>query len=78
MTTLNNQFNKFVKVTLEEKQVLTEKSNNKNDIQLEEMDESAKSPDFFPDNKPSKPEQKYTTTRMKSRNFLSNISCRNK
>ena len=78
MTTLNNQFNKFVKVTLEEKQVLTEKSKNKNDIQLEKMDESAKSPDFFHDNKPSKPEQKYTTTRMKSRNFLSNISCRNK
>ena len=76
MTKLNDQFNELVKVTIEEKQALTENSNNKNDIQLEVMDESAKSPNFFCDNKSSsnKPEQKYTTTRIKSRNFLSNIS----
>ena len=37
------------------------------------MDESAKSPNFFRDNKSNKPERKYTTTRIKSRNFLSNI-----
>ena len=36
------------------------------------IDGSAKSPDFFQDNKPS--ERKYTTARIKSRNFLSNIS----
>ena len=40
------------------------------------MDDSAKSPDFFQDNKPSvqKTEQKYPTTWIKSRNLLSNIS----
>ena len=38
-------------------------------------DKSAKSPDFFWDNKPSeKSEWKYTTARIKSSNFLSNIS----
>ena len=37
--------------------------------------ESAKSPNFLRDNKPSeKAERKYTITRIKSRNFLSNIS----
>ena len=35
-------------------------------------DESAKSQDFFQNSKPS--EKKYTTTRIKSRNFLSNIA----
>ena len=50
MTNLNDQFNELVKVTLQEKQALTENSNNKNDIQLEVMDESAKSPNFFCDN----------------------------
>ena len=36
------------------------------------IDESAKSEDFFQDNKPF--ERKYTTTRIKSSNFLSNIA----
>ena len=36
------------------------------------MDESGKSQDFFLNNRPS--ERKYTTTRINSRNFLSNIS----
>ena len=36
----------------------------------EMIDESAKSPNFFQDNKPSeKAERKYTITRIKSRNF---------
>ena len=65
---LNEQFEDLVKVTLAEQQTLTETDN----IQQEVMDESAKSPDFFQNNKPS--ERKYTTTRIKSRNFLSNIS----
>ena len=39
---------------------------------VEMIDESAKSQDFFQDNKLS--ERKYTTTRIKSRNFLSNIA----
>lgn len=41
------------------------------------MDESAKSPNFFPDNNNSsveKNEKKYTTAKIKSRNFLSNLS----
>ena len=39
-------------------------------------EESAKSPDFFQSNKPSnkRTDRKYATTRIKSRNFLSNIS----
>ena len=43
-------------------------------MQQEMVDELAKSPDCFQDNKPSeKAETKYTTTRIKSRDFLSNI-----
>ena len=73
---LNEQSNELVKVTLKEKQALTENSNDKNDIQLEVMDESAKSLDFFRANKSSsnKLERKYTATRIKSRNILSTIS----
>ena len=52
-----------------EQQALTENSDN---VQQKVIDGSAKSPDFFQDNKPSK--RKYTTARIKSRNFLSNIS----
>ena len=65
MTTFNagNQFNELVK----ENQVLTEQTHNK-----EMIDKSAKSPDFIQNNK--LPERKYTTTRTKSRNFLSNIA----
>ena len=73
MMAFNNQFKRLVKVTLGEKQALTDKKNN---VQLEVTDESAKSLDFFQDNnKSNKPEQKYTKTRIKSRNFLLNISC---
>ena len=75
MTTfsINDRINELAKVTLAEKQELTE--NNNNNIQQEMIDKSAKSSDFFRYNKPSeKVERKYTTTRIKSRNFLSNIS----
>ena len=75
MTTfsINDRINELAKVTLAEKQELTE--NNNNNIQQEMIDKSAKSSDFFRYNKPSeKLERKYTTTRIKSRNFLSNIS----
>ena len=64
---LNDQFN-LVKVTLAEQQSLTETDNIKQEV----MDESAKSPDFFQNSKLS--ERKYTTTRIKFRCFLSNIS----
>ena len=75
MTTfsINDRINELVKVTLTEKHELRE--NNNNSIQQEMIDESAKSPDFLRYNKPSeKVEGKYATTRIKSRNFLSNIS----
>ena len=47
MTALNDEFSELVKVTLEEKQALMD---DKSNIQLEVMDESAKSPDFARDN----------------------------
>ena len=70
MTTFSvgDKFNELVKVTLSEKQALAEQTDNN----VEMIDESAKSQDFFQDNKLS--ERKYTTTRIKSRNFLSNIA----
>ena len=56
---INDQFNELVKVTLLEQRALAENSNS---IQQEMIDGSAKSPNFFQDNKPS--ERKYTTTRI--------------
>ena len=67
---INDQFNELVKVALSERQALTEIAHD--NIQQEMTDGSAKSLDFFQDIKPS--ERKYTTTRIKSRNFLLNIS----
>ena len=46
---LNDPFNELVKRTLPDKQALTE---NNDSIQQEMIDESAKSPEFFQDNKP--------------------------
>ena len=66
---INDQFNELVKVTLLEQQALTENSDS---IQQEMIDGSAKIHHFFQGNKPS--ERKYTTTRIKSIHFLSNIS----
>ena len=65
-TTFNagNHFNELVK----ENQVLMEQTHNN----IEMIDKSAKSPDFIQNNK--LPERKYTTSRTKSRNFLSNIA----
>ena len=73
---LNDQFNELVKVTLAEKKVLTENDKDMNNVQMKVMDESLKSPNFFQGNKSStnKPTWNYTRTRIKSRNFLSNIS----
>ena len=68
MFTVGDKFNELVEVTLLHKQALKKQTGNNVDI----IDESAKSQDFFQDNKPS--ERKYTTTRIKSRNFLSNIA----
>ena len=66
---INSPFNDLVTVTSSEQQTLTENTDN---IQQEVMDESEKSQDSFQNNKPS--ERSYTTTRIKSRNLLSNIS----
>ena len=68
MFSINNEFSELVNMTLSKQQALTENSDS---IQQEMIDRSAKSPNFFQDNKPS--ERRYTTTRIKSRNFLSNI-----
>ena len=74
---LNQEFEELVKATLAEKQLISnDNDNNKETITPEMTDESAKSPDFFQSNKlsPKRTDRKYTTTRMKSRNFLSIIS----
>ena len=68
MATFNEQFNELVKVTLSEKQ----QRDQRDDKNLKIMDESAKSQDFFQDN--NAPGKRYTTTRIKSRNFLFNIA----
>ena len=76
---LNQEFDVLVKATLAEKQLISNDKNSNNDKennQPEMTDESAKGPDFFQSNKLSnkRTDRKYTTTRIKSRNFLSNIS----
>ena len=88
---LNQEFEELVKATLTEKQLMTNncsnnsnKSNNSNNNSIgnnnkskhkDWTDGSAKSPDFFQDNKSiKKPERKYTTTRIKSINFPSKKS----
>ena len=65
---IGNQFNELVKVTLSEKQAMTDQTDN--NVQM--IDESAKSQDFFQDNNP--PGKKNNTTWIKSRNFLSDIA----
>ena len=73
MTTFNQEFNDLVKVTLSEQQYIkTETQSNTNDENIQDMDQSGKSQDFFQDNNVIG--KKYTTTRIKSRNFLSNIA----
>ena len=76
MTTFSQNFNNLVAATLQadNQQIKTEQEtemNSENDKILI-VDESAKSQDFFQDNNTIK--VKCTTTRIKSRNFLSNIA----
>ena len=65
-TMIREQFNEPVEFALVEQSQLKESDNDENSQQPEliDMDDSAKSPDFFQDNKPSvqKTEQKYPTT----------------
>ena len=73
MTTFNQNFNNLVRATLSEDQIIkTETEQQTNDDNIQDMDELAKSQDFFQDNNAIR--KKYTTTRIKSRNFLSNIA----
>ena len=73
---LNRKVENPIKQTLDEQkqtiiEVLKERETVKN------KNESAKSPDFFQDNNAIRKKtsiKPYTTTRIKSRNFLSNIS----
>ena len=84
---LNQQFEELVKTTRQEEQILNTTTNNNdknnnnnnninnNNNKITTEDESAKSLNFFQDNKSvKKMGKKYTTTCIKSRNFLSNIS----
>ena len=52
---LNQQFEKLVKTTLTETQMITDNSNDNintdNNEEITVIDESARSPDFFQDNK---------------------------
>ena len=79
MTAFSLNFNKLVEATLleEDQKVKTETGNELSDEKtVADMDESAKSQDFFQDNNAIK--VKYTTTRIKSRNFLIKYRiCRN-
>ena len=70
MTSFNvsEKFNELVRVILSEKQRMADKDNS--NVQL--IDESAKSQVFFHDNNP--PGKKCTMTRIKSRTLLSNIA----
>ena len=73
MTTFNQNFNDLVKATLSEQQYIrTETEQKTKDKNIQDMDESAKSQDFLQDNNTIG--KKYTTTCIRSRNFLSNIA----
>ena len=70
MTSVGEQFNQLVETTL-----MVEQQQEKHQPEQEEkmmIDESAKSQDFFQGNRNIG--KKYTATRIKSRNFLSNIA----
>ena len=68
----NVQFEQSVRGISENDTGRKEKT-EQNDDTVTMIDQSAKSQDFFQNNKWKK-ERKYTTTRIKSRNFLSNIA----
>ena len=68
MTLFRKQSIELVKMTLTE----TTKNRTDNVENLQTVDKSAKSQDFFQDNNPIG--KRYTTACIKSRNFLSNIA----
>ena len=67
---MTTTFNKLVKANLSERQQLDDQTDSDENIQV--VEESAKSQDFFQDNNALK--KRYMTTRIKSRNSLSNIA----
>ena len=69
MTTFNQQFNELVKATLSENNQADNSNQN-----IQDIDKSAKRQDFFRDNNTVAIRKRYTTTRIKSRKFVSNIS----
>ena len=68
MTSFNEQLDELVKMTLTE----TMKNQADENVNLQVVNEPSKSQDFFQDNNPVR--KRYTTTHIKSRNFLSNIA----
>ena len=64
MTTFNQKFSELVEVTMAVQLVKNETDNNEN---IMDIDESAKSQDFFQDSNTTR--KKYTNTPIKSRNF---------
>ena len=74
MTTFSQNFKNLVTARLiaEDQQIKTEMYNLNNKTQIMDMDKPAKSQDQFKNNNAIK--VKYTTTRIKLRNFLSNIA----
>ena len=75
METLGQNYNKMVEETLATQGPWLK---NEKETEMEQENGSAKSQDFFQNNKVAnhqkKRKKKYTTTRIKSRNFLSNIA----
>ena len=71
MTTFNEQCNELVKATLSKRQWINDQTDN-NSKNIQVVDKSAESQDFFRDNNALG--KRYTTTRIKPRNFLSNIA----
>ena len=71
MTTFSQNFNNLVEATLQDPRMKKEQEIEMMEDKVQSIDESAKSQDFFQDNKAIK--TKYTTT-IKSRNFLTNIA----
>ena len=67
---MTTTFNELVKANLSERQQLDDQADSDENIQV--VEESAKSQDFFQDNNAL--EKRYMTTRIKSRNSLSNIA----
>ena len=74
METLKQNYNKLVKETLTVEDPRLKKE--KEATEMEQKNDLAKSQDFFQNNKVANhlKKMKYTTTRIKSRNFLSNIA----